>query len=291
MPLLELHNLNKSFGHRHVVRSVNLIVNEGEIVGLLGPNGAGKTTTFRMAVGMLRPDSGRVIFDGEDISRLPMYRRARRGIGYLAQRESVFTGLTVEQNIMAILETLDKTPAERAEQLERSVAEFGLEKIRRNLATQISGGERRRLEVARALVTSPKLIFFDEPFYGVDPMATEDIQRVIYEFHRRGTSVLLTDHDARKVLACIDRAYVMDEGEILTEGSGEELLESEIAIRHYLGESFTMDLEAERAALQRAAAEGLTASQMLPAATEADAKALLRNASDGEDSGAAGSGP
>ena len=268
MSLLELHKLNKTFGHRRVVRDVSLNVESGEIVGLLGPNGAGKTTTFHMAVGMLRPDSGRVIFNGEDISRQPMYRRARRGIGYLAQRESVFTGLTVEQNIMAILETLNLPREQRQEQLEKSIREFGLEQVRQSRATTLSGGERRRLEVARALVTRPKLIFFDEPFHGVDPIATEGIQRIIYEFRRRGTSVLLTDHDARKVLAIIDRAYIIQEGEIITAGASEEILNSEVAIRSYLGESFTMDLDAERAALRQAAAEGMATGEM-PAAQAA----------------------
>ncbi len=277
MPLLELDKLNKRFGkrsrQRHVVRDVSLHVNEGEIVGLLGPNGAGKTTTFRMAVGMLRPDSGIVRFGGEDISRLPMYRRARKGIGYLAQKQSIFTLLTVEDNIRAILETLELTPDEREQQLDKSIEEFGLESIRHSLASTVSGGERRRLEVARALVTRPRLIFFDEPFYGVDPKATEDIQRVIYEFHRRGTSVLLTDHDARKVLAIIDRAYIIQEGEIITTGASEEILNSEVAIRSYLGESFTMDLDAERAALSQAAAEGMTTAEIRatqPAAEPAD---------------------
>ena len=217
---------------------------------------------------MLRPDSGRVIFNGEDISRQPMYRRARRGIGYLAQRESVFTGLTVEQNIMAILETLNLPREQRQEQLEKSIREFGLEQVRKSRATTLSGGERRRLEVARALVTRPKLIFFDEPFHGVDPIATEDIQRIIYEFRRRGTSVLLTDHDARKVLAIIDRAYIIQEGEIITTGASEEILNSEVAIRSYLGENFTMDLDAERAALSQAAAEGMATGEM-PAAQAA----------------------
>jgi lipopolysaccharide export system ATP-binding protein len=256
MALLELHNLSKSFGTRCVVNDVSLEVREGEIVGLLGPNGAGKTTTFRMAVGMLRPDKGRVVFNDKDISRQPMYRRARRGIGYLAQKESIFTGLTVEQNIQAILETLKLSRDERAERLESAVEEFGLTQVRHSLSTTLSGGERRRLEVARALVTRPKLIFFDEPFYGVDPIATEDIQAIIYEFRRRGTSVLLTDHDARKVLAIIDRAYIMKDGHILVQGSSEELLESEQARESYLGESFTMDLEAERNALKRAIREG-----------------------------------
>jgi lipopolysaccharide export system ATP-binding protein len=258
MALLELHDLNKSFGDRHVVQDVSLEVEQGELVGLLGPNGAGKTTTFRMAVGMLRPDSGRVMFDGHDISRQPMYRRARRGIGYLAQRESIFSGLTVEENILAILETLKLERKERKQRLEQSIGEFGLQQVRRSRATTLSGGERRRLEVARALVTQPKLIFFDEPFYGVDPIATEDIQRIIYEFHRRGTSVLLTDHDARKVLAIIDRAYIIRNGTILTEGSSEQILNDEMAVESYLGESFTMDLDAERKALKRAASEGLS---------------------------------
>jgi len=241
MPLLEAKGLVKGFrGRGNVVHGVSFDVSPGEIVGLLGPNGAGKTTTFRMTVGMLRPDAGSVWFDDEDVTRQPMFRRARLGMGYLSQEPSIFRNLTVEQNILAILETLPLERAERKKRLEAHLAELGLTPIRKSLARQLSGGERRRLEITRSLVTSPKLLMLDEPFAGVDPIAVSEIQDIVLDVRQRGIGVLLTDHNVRETLSVTDRAYIIFEGRILRHGTSRELVGDEVVRRIYLGEKFTM---------------------------------------------------
>lgn len=247
MALLEVEGLVKAFrGRGKVVHGVSFDVAPGEIVGLLGPNGAGKTTTFRMTVGMLRPDAGTVSFDGTDVTREPMFRRARLGMGYLSQEPSIFRNLTVEQNILAILETLPLPRAERRSRLELHLAELGLTPIRKSLARQLSGGERRRLEITRSLVTSPKLLMLDEPFSGVDPVAVSEIQENVLALRARGIGVLLTDHNVRETLSITDRAYVIYEGKILRQGTSVELVRDPIVRSIYLGEKFRMpELEAD----------------------------------------------
>jgi lipopolysaccharide export system ATP-binding protein len=240
MPLLNVQNLVKTYGSRTVVNGVSFDMKAGEIVGLLGPNGAGKTTTFRMTIGMITPNSGAVIFREEDITRLPVYRRARRGIGYLSQEPSVFQRLTVEQNLLAILETLPIPRSERFERADRLLSEFGLTHVRRNMGGLCSGGEKRRLEIARALITNPALLMLDEPFSGVDPIAVEDIQKIIRKLREKGIGILLTDHNVRETLSVTDRAYIIDEGRILAHGAPAELVENPEVRKVYLGESFRM---------------------------------------------------
>jgi lipopolysaccharide export system ATP-binding protein len=249
--LLKVVGMRRRFGSREVVRGVNLEVNAGEIVGLLGKNGAGKTTTFRMVMGLLKPHAGTVHFRGEDVSRLPMYRRARLGMGYLSQEPSVFVRMTVADNIMAVLEMLDLPQLERESRLARLLGELGLEKVRSARADTLSGGERRRLEIARVLATDAVLVLFDEPFSGVDPIAVFEIQEIIYDLRARGIGMLLTDHNVRETLAITDRAYIMEEGEIWLQGTPEELVNHPDARRLYLGERFRMDLDAHRAGLER----------------------------------------
>jgi lipopolysaccharide export system ATP-binding protein len=244
--LVEAKGLHRRFGPRHVVRGVDICVRPGEIVGLLGKNGAGKTTTFRMVMGLLRPDSGSVLFKGEDVSRFPMYRRARLGMGYLAQEPSVFGQLTTQENIAAVLELIDLAGGERRARLEKLIGEFGLEKVRASRAASLSGGERRRLEIARAMAVDPSLLLFDEPFSGVDPIAVFDIQERIYDLRSRGLGVLLTDHNVRETLAITDRAYIMEEGAIWLQGTPHDLVNHPDARRLYLGERFEMDVDAER---------------------------------------------
>jgi lipopolysaccharide export system ATP-binding protein len=238
--LLDAQGLRRRFGSRDVVRGVDLAVRPGEVVGLLGKNGAGKTTTFRMIMGILKPHSGQVRFAGEDVSRLPMYRRARLGMGYLAQEPSVFGRMTSADNILAALELLDIPAEERARRLDGLIEDLGLAKVRDSLASSLSGGERRRLEIARALATRPSLLLFDEPFSGIDPIAVFEIQEIIYDLKAKGLGVLLTDHNVRETLAITDRAYIMEEGEIWLEGSPEELVNHPDARRLYLGERFEM---------------------------------------------------
>lgn len=241
MPLLEAKGLVKSFrGRGTVVKGVSFRVEPGEIVGLLGPNGAGKTTSFRMTIGMIRADAGEVDFLGREVNRLPMYRRARLGMGYLSQEPSIFRNLTVEENILAILETLPVDRARRRELLEERLAELGLTHLRSSLAHQLSGGERRRLEITRSLVTSPKLLLLDEPFAGVDPKAVEEIQRNVVRLRERGIGILLTDHNVRETLRITDRAYIIAQGEILSQGTSRELVNDESVRRIYLGEGFRM---------------------------------------------------
>ena len=238
--VLRAEGLVKSFGRRRVVDDVDLEVRQGEIVGLLGPNGAGKTTTFYMIVGLLGTDAGRVWLDEQELTKVPMYRRARAGIGYLSQEPSVFRRLTVEQNVMAILETLDLSRAERRETLERLLDELSIKHLRDSMAYSLSGGERRRLEITRALVTSPKFMLLDEPFAGVDPIAVDDIQRIVAELRERGLGVLITDHNVRETLSITDRAYLMFNGRIHIEGPAETLDNDPEARKLYLGLDFRL---------------------------------------------------
>lgn len=241
MILLEARNLVKRYGGRAVVDHVSVVVNQGEIVGLLGRNGAGKTTTFRMTIGMIVPSEGRVLFEGVDVTRMPMYRRARRGMGYLSQEPSVFHRLTAWQNIMAILETMRLSRRTRHERCDHLLSQFGLAHVRDQLARTLSGGERRKLEIARALVTNPTMILLDEPFSGVDPIAVEDLQREIRGLKDRGISVLLTDHNVRETLSVTDRSYIIDNGKVLREGAPKVLINDELVRRTYLGQTFKGD--------------------------------------------------
>lgn len=238
--LVSAQGLVKIYGGRRVVDGVDLHVGRGEIVGLLGPNGAGKTTTFYMITGLVRADRGTVSLDGQDITRLPMFRRARLGIGYLSQEPSVFRKLTVEENVMAILETLELTAAERRRRLEALLEELGIRQLARQPAYTLSGGERRRLEITRALVTSPKMILLDEPFSGVDPLAVSDVQRIVRGLKDRGLGILITDHNVRETLSIVDRAYLIYEGKVLREGSSEFLINDAVSRERYLGDGFTM---------------------------------------------------
>ena len=240
MYLLRTVDLVKAYKKRRVVDRVNIEVKPGEIVGLLGPNGAGKTTTFYMTVGLVVPDEGKIIFDNQDITHMPMYRRARLGIGYLAQEPSIFRNLTVEQNILAILETLPYSRREQKEKLEELLAELNITSLAKNKAYTLSGGERRRLEITRALVTKPSFIMLDEPFSGVDPIAVSEVQQIIMKLKDRGIGILLTDHNVREMLSITDRAYSMYEGRILLSGTSEELASDPKAREIYLGQRFAL---------------------------------------------------
>jgi lipopolysaccharide export system ATP-binding protein len=237
---LTVRSVVKSFKKRTVVRGVSLDVKRGEAVGLLGPNGAGKTTVFYMITGLIPADEGSIKIDGKDVTKLPMYRRARLGIGYLPQEASIFRGLTVEQNIMAILETLDISGAERRTRLRDLLAELGLTPLAKSPAYTLSGGERRRCEITRALVMSPKFMLLDEPFAGIDPIAVADIQQLVRHLTARGIGVLITDHNVRETLGLIDRAYIIHAGEVLTHGRAEEVVANPDVRRLYLGEGFTL---------------------------------------------------
>jgi len=232
--------LVKRYSHRKVVDDVEIEINPGEIVGLLGPNGAGKTTIFYMIVGLLRPDRGRILLEGRDITRLPMYKRARQGIGYLSQEPSIFRQLTVRENIWAILETTKLSRSDKNEKLRSLLRELGVEDLAENKAHLLSGGEKRRVEISRALVTTPQYILLDEPFVGIDPITTVEIQQIVGRLRNKGLGVLVTDHNVRETLEIIDRAYIMYEGKILLSGTAKELLESEEARKVYLGEKFRM---------------------------------------------------
>src|ERR687894_1928189 len=241
MSTLRTEDLTKSYGGRTVVKGVSLDVSAGEVVGLLGPNGAGKTTTFYMTVGLTSPDRGRVFLDEEDVTDDPMYVRARKGIGYLPQEPSIFRGLTVEQNILAILETLDMSGAERRQRAKQLLAELNLSALANSPAYTLSGGERRRAEITRALVMSPRFILLDEPFAGIDPIAVTDIQKIIFHLKARGIGVLITDHNVRETLRITDHAHIVHDGVLFKSGTPEELAADEDVRRIYLGADFRLD--------------------------------------------------
>ena len=238
---LEAKNLVKMYRNRRVVDQVSIEVNTGEIVGLLGPNGAGKTTTFYMITGMIKPNDGQIFFDGQDISRFPMYKRARMGIGYLSQEPSIFRKLTVEENILAILQTLGIDRDEQMERLGMLLRELSIQHLAGQKAYTLSGGERRRLEITRALVTQPRFILLDEPFAGIDPIAVEDIQKIVQHLKDRDIGVLITDHNVRETLSITDRSYLLCEGKILKSGTSEFLANDEEARKIYLGQQFRFD--------------------------------------------------
>jgi lipopolysaccharide export system ATP-binding protein len=240
MHRLLLQTLTKSYNGRKVVDALSLEVRSGEVVGLLGPNGAGKTSTFYMVLGLLQPDGGKILLDDEDISTLPIYRRARLGLQYLPQEPSVFRKLTVAENILAILETLEPDPMIRRERLEKLLAELRIGHLAQQQASALSGGERRRVEITRALVTSPHFIILDEPFAGIDPLAVTDIQNIIRQLKDQGLGVLISDHNVREALGVCDRAYILNEGVILEEGTPDKLVQSELAKKIYLGETFKL---------------------------------------------------
>jgi lipopolysaccharide export system ATP-binding protein len=241
MPTLQGVDLSKSYRGRKVVDNVELEIGQGEVVGLLGPNGAGKTTTFYMIVGLARPDSGRVLLNGEEITDLPMYLRARNGISYLPQEPSVFRQLTCEENLLAVLETLPLTPEQQRDRLEELLAQMGLETVRYSKAYMLSGGERRRLEIARSLTLQPSFILLDEPFSGIDPLTVKDLQDLIRELSRSGIGVLITDHNVRETLSVTDRAYIVNHGKIMTKGTPQDLSSDPEVRRVYLGDNFRLN--------------------------------------------------
>jgi len=238
--ILRTEKLVKIYGGRAVVNGVDINCHSGEIVGLLGPNGAGKTTSFYMVVGLVRPNSGRVFFEDREVTNYPMYKRARLGMGYLPQEESIFRKLTVEQNIMAILETQPLNRKQRKDRCEELLNQFGIEHLSRQLALTLSGGEKRRLTIARSLVTKPSLLMLDEPFSGVDPIAVYDVQQIIKNLGESGLAILITDHNVRETLNIVDRAYLVHEGRVVTQGEKDFLLNDPVARRVYLGETFQM---------------------------------------------------
>jgi len=238
--ILQTENLVKRYKKRTVVNNVSFSVNQGECVGLLGPNGAGKTTSFYMTVGIVKPDDGRVLLGDEDITHLAMYKRAQKGIGYLPQEASVFRTLTVEDNIRAVLEMTDMSKPEQKDRLENLLEEFGLNRVRHNMGNVLSGGERRRCEIARALAVNPKFILLDEPFAGVDPIAVEDIQQIVSKLKHRNIGILITDHNVHETLSIVDRAYLLFEGKILKGGTAQELADDEIVRKVYLGQNFVL---------------------------------------------------
>jgi lipopolysaccharide export system ATP-binding protein len=259
MPILEVRGLVKSYGRRRVVDGVSFDVEAGEVVGLLGPNGAGKTTSFRMTTGQITPEDGVVLFSGQDVSRLPMYKRARLGMGYLSQETSVFRKLTVEQNILAILEVMPflrslgrrLTHKERWERTDAVLEQFGLTRVRKNIAARLSGGEKRRLEIARCLVCEPLLILLDEPFTGIDPITIADIRSIINDLRNQGIGMLLTDHNVREALKITDRSYLIKDGKVRTQGTPQQIVHDPIAINEYLGTGFNDDGFASAAAAPR----------------------------------------
>ena len=240
MALLEVVNLVKNYGRKRVVSNVSFEVVPGEIVGLLGANGAGKTTSFRMTMGMIKPDGGQVLFQGEDVTHMPMYRKARLGMGYLSQEPSVFQRMTVRNNLLAVLEGLHLNAAQRNREVARLLADSGLEKVARHKAHTLSGGERRRLEITRALINNPKLLLLDEPFSGIDPKRVADFQRIISKLRDNGIGILLTDHNVRDTLAVTDRAYIIHEGHIIKHGKPSEIVDDAMVRRLYLGDSFRL---------------------------------------------------
>lgn len=238
--IIETKNLVKIYGQRKVVDDVSLSVEQGTIVGLLGPNGAGKTTTFYMVVGIAKPDGGTVTLDGQDITQLPMYRRARLGIGYLPQEASIFRKMTVEENLMSILERTGLSHDDQLKKLEELLEEFGIGHVRKSIGTALSGGERRRVEIARSLATDPKFILLDEPFAGIDPIAVADLQGMIAYLAKRGIGILITDHNVRETLSIVDKAYILASGQILLHGDRESITNDPTAKKYYLGENFRM---------------------------------------------------
>ncbi|KCZ84532.1 MULTISPECIES: LPS export ABC transporter ATP-binding protein [Hyphomonas] len=235
---LVVKNIAKSFGKRQVVRDVSLSLQRGEVVGLLGPNGAGKTTCFYMIMGLIGVDTGEISIDGEDVTRLPMYQRARLGVGYLPQEASIFRGMTVEENVLAVAELVEKDRAARMAQVDSLLSELHVEHLRNQAATSLSGGERRRVEIARALASRPSFMLLDEPFTGIDPLAISDISDLVRYLKQRGLGVLITDHQVRETLQIVDRAYVMYDGEVLFDGPPDSVLKNEDVRRVYLGEQF-----------------------------------------------------
>ena len=237
---LEVISIAKSYDKRSVLSDISLTVGKGEVLGLLGPNGAGKTTCFYSIMGLVRPDAGRILMDGEDVTKLPMYRRAILGLGYLPQETSIFRGMTVEQNIRCVLEMVEPDPATRAAELDRLLDEFGLTRLRTSPAMALSGGERRRAESARALAAKPSIMLLDEPFAGIDPLSINDIRDLVKDLKTRGIGVLITDHNVRETLGLIDRAYIIHAGEVLTHGQADEVVANPDVRRLYLGEGFTL---------------------------------------------------
>ena len=237
---LRVENIQKSYGKKFVLKGVSLNVRQGEIVGLLGPNGAGKTTTFYSTVGMIKPNSGNIYLDDLDITEFPMYKRAQLGISYLSQEPSIFRKLTVEQNVMSIIEFLPISKKQKKEKLDMLLEDLTLTHLRKRLAYSLSGGEKRRVEICRALVNTPKFVLLDEPFVGIDPIAVDDIQKIAFDLKARGFGILITDHNVRETLEIIDRAYIICEGKLLLSGTADELINSEEARRVYLGEKFSM---------------------------------------------------
>ena len=237
---LSAKGLIKIYNKRKVVNQIDLSISPGEVVGLLGPNGAGKTTTFYMIVGLVKPGAGEIFLNGENITGFPMYLRARKGLNYLPQEPSIFRKLTVEENIMAILETLDLQEEERIERLRELLRELDLTALAKNYAYSLSGGERRRVEITRALVTSPQYILLDEPFAGIDPLAVADIQKIIEKLRAKGIGIIISDHNVRETLSCCNRAYIVNEGAILVEGEPEKIAHSELARKFYFGETFNL---------------------------------------------------
>ncbi len=237
---LSAEGLVKQFGHRRVVNGVDLHIGRGEIVGLLGPNGAGKTTTFYMLVGLIQPTQGDVFIDGQKVTRMPMHRRARKGLGYLPQEESIFRKMTVEENLMAILDFLDVDHEERETRCEALLEDFGIAHLRRSMAMALSGGEKRRLTIARALATAPTVLLLDEPFSGVDPLAVDDLQQIVLGLRNRGLIVLISEHNVRETLAIVDRAYLVCEGRVMSHGSSDFLINDPVTRELYLGPRFSM---------------------------------------------------
>lgn len=238
--MLEVKEIGKKYGERLVLRSTSLNLKRGEVVGLLGPNGAGKTTCFYVISGLIKPDFGSIYLDGQDITSFPMYRRAELGIGYLPQESSVFRGLTVAENIMAILEIVENDRGERDKRLEELLAEFSITHLKNVMAINLSGGERRRVEIARAIATNPDYVLFDEPLAGIDPIAIADIRNLIYHLKEKNIGVLITDHNVRETLSIVDRTYIIYDGEVLIEGNKEEIINHDVVRRVYLGDSFNL---------------------------------------------------
>jgi lipopolysaccharide export system ATP-binding protein len=246
MSLLEIENLTKAYGKRVVLNALNLEVDKGEVVGLLGHNGAGKSTAFGMVVGLIRPDAGKIYFQGYDITRFPIYKRARLGLGYLSQEPSVFQRLSVEENVLAILE-VRRNHSDKRRRTAQLLEDFGLTHLARKKAYTLSGGEKRRLELARALASNPNMILLDEPFSGIDPIALSELQAMVMGLKRMGIGVLLTDHNVREALSITDRAYILNEGEVISRGSTAEIVNDPMAIKSYLGEGFTVEIKAPEA--------------------------------------------